>query len=130
MKRFGLIGLGLVVVGMQLSSVAYAGEAKAVETEKAAEKPGTATRAIPFTGNVVAVDPMTHTFTLNGKAKERMFKVNDQTEILIDNKPVHFNSIAVGSIVRGQAVKHEDGWEAKKVSIGPKEPMPASDVKK
>lgn len=103
---------------------------KSALDEKGAEKPGTATRAIPFTGNVVAVDPMTHTFTLNGKAKERMFKVNDQTEILIDNKPVHFNSIAVGSIVRGQAVKHEDGWEAKKVSIGPKEPMPASDVKK
>jgi len=139
MKRIGLIGLGVLVAGMQLSGGAFAAETKSVETKSAETKPGEKisdkgsslfSRTIPFQGNVVAVDPVAKTFTLNGKAKERVFKVNEHTEILLDNKQVQFNSIAVGSSVRGNALKHEDGWEAKKVSVGPKEATPASDIKK
>ena len=78
---------------------------------------------------------------LKRKIKERVFKVNDQTEILIDNKQAQFGAIAVGSIVRGTALKQEDAWETKRVSIGAKEPAapthtapssvaPGSDIKK
>ena len=139
MKRLGLMGVGFVVAGLHLSGLAWAaetktGEGKPVETkagEKTSEK-GTSlfSRAVPFQGNVVSVDPAAKTFTLNGKAKERVFKVNEQTEILIDNRQVQFNSIVVGAIVRGNALKHDDIWEAKKVTVGPKESVPASETKK
>jgi hypothetical protein len=130
MKKFGLMGLGVVLAGMQFASGLHAAETKTGEskaTEKTAAQP---LRAIPFQGNVVAVDPAARTFTLNGKAKERKFKVDEQTEIMVDNKPVSFSSITVGAIVRGQALRHEDGWEAKKVTIGGREPVPASEQKK
>lgn len=124
------MGLGLVVAGMQFASVVHAAETKTVETKTTEKTTTQPLRAIPFQGSVVAVDPVAKTFTLNGKAKERKFKVDDQTEIMVDNKAATFNSIAVGATVRGQALRHEDGWEAKKVAIGGKEPMPASEQKK
>jgi len=131
MKKIGLLGLGVLAAWMLGSGGVHAVETKAGEKEKPADKQAVpAARAIPFQGSVVAVDPVGRTFTLNGKAKERLFKVNDQTEIMADNKQAHFNSIAVGSVVRGQALKHEDGWEAKKVMVGPKEATPASNAKK
>lgn len=131
MKKIGLLGMGVLAAWMLGSGGVHAVETKAGEKEKTSEKQAApAARAIPFQGTVSAVDPVARTFTLNGKAKERLFKVNDQTEILVDNKQSHFNSIAVGSVVRGQALKHEDGWEAKKVTVGPKEAAPASNAKK
>ena len=137
MKRLGLFGVGLFVVGMQMAPALFAADQKTDEKAKMSEKTAAVLpRAIPFQGNVVATDSVARTFTLNGKAKERVFKVNDQTEILIDNKQTQFGAITVGSIVRGTALKQEDAWETKRVSIGPKEPAapthaaPGSDVKK
>lgn len=131
MKKIGLLGIGVLAAWMLGSGGVQAVETKPAEKEKPSDKQAVpAARAIPFQGSVVAVDPVARTFTLNGKAKERLFKVNDQTEIMVDNKQSPFNSIAVGSVVRGQALKHEDGWEAKKVTVGPKEATPASDAKK
>ena len=54
--------------------------------------------------------------------------MTEKTEILQDNKMVTLNAITVGASVRGSAVKRDDLWEARKVTIGPKE-SPAS-VKK
>lgn len=136
MKRFKKVGLGLVVAGICFGvSTVQAAETKAKESQSADSKAGDksagmAARAIPFQGNVVSVDPVARTFTLNGKEKERTFKVVEQTEILVDNKPVHFNSITVGAEVRGNALRREDFWEAKKVSVGPKGTTPASEIKK
>ncbi len=130
MKRLGLIGLGVFVAGMHFGGLAQAAETKTGETKTAEKTTAQPLRAIPFQGNVVAVDNAAKTFTLNGKAKERKFKVDEQTEIMADNKPSTFSSITIGTTVRGQALRHEDGWEAKKVTIGAKEPMPASETKK
>ena len=136
MKRFTKIGLGLVVAGICFGvSTVRAAETKTKESQtsdaKAGEKSGAMNvRAIPFQGSVVSVDPAAKTFTLNGKEKERIFKVVEQTEILVDNKPVHFNAITVGAEVRGNALRREDFWEAKKVSVGPKSATPASETKK
>lgn len=130
MKKFGLMGLGLLVASMQFGGVLHAAETKTGDTKTAEKTTAQPLRAIPFQGSVVSVDTVGRTFTLNGKAKERKFKVDEQTEIMADNKTVPFSSITVGATVRGQALRHEDGWEAKKVTIGAKEPMPASDQKK
>lgn len=131
MKKIGLLGFGVFAGWLLWSGDLSAVETKPGEKEKSSEKPlAPAARAIPFHGSVVSVDPVARTFTLNGKAKERLFKVNDHTEIMVDNKQAHFNAIAVGTVVRGQALKHEDSWEAKKVTVGPKEATPASDTKK
>jgi hypothetical protein len=130
MKRFGRIGIALVLAGLQFASQANAAETKTGETKTAEKTMAQPLKAIPFQGSVVAVDPVARTFTLNGKAKERKFKVDDQTEIMADNKSGTFSSIVIGTSVRGTALRHEDGWEAKKVTIGGKEPVPASDMKK
>ena len=136
MKRFTKVGLGLVVAGICFGvSTVRAVETKTKESQssdtKAGEKSGAMNlRAIPFHGNVTSVDPVAKTFTLNGKEKERTFKVVEQTEILVDNKPVHFNAITVGAEVRGNALRREDLWEVKKVSVGPKGATPASEPKK
>jgi hypothetical protein len=130
MKRFGWMGLGLVVAGLQFASAAQAVETKTGEGKTSEKTMAQPLKAIPFQGSVVAVDPVARTFTLNGKAKERKFKVDDQTEIMADNKAGTFGAIMVGTTVRGTALRHEDGWEAKKVTIGGKEPVPASDMKK
>ncbi|NBV87409.1 MAG: hypothetical protein EBS01_14360 [Verrucomicrobia bacterium] len=126
MKRLGLFGIGLLVLGMQTAPPALAADPKTAEKDKMSDKTAAVVpKAIPFQGNVVATDSVAHTFTLNGKEKGRVFKVTDQTEILLDNKPSSFGAITVGSVVRGNALKHEDGWETKRVTIGPKEPAAA-----
>lgn len=122
MKRIGLFGLVLVLAGLGGAGVMNAAEPKASEKEKPADKAAAdAARAIPFQGTVVSVDPAGRTFTLNGKIKERLFRITDKSEILLENKPATISSITVGVTVRGNAIKHEDAWETKKVSIGPKE---------
>jgi ribosomal protein S1 len=126
MKRIGLFGLVLVLAGMSGACVLNAAEPKATEKEKPADKAAAdAARAIPFQGTVVSVDNAGRTFTLNGKIKERLFRITDKSEIHLDNKPATFSSITVGATVRGNAIKHEDAWETKKVSIGPKEAVTA-----
>ncbi len=81
-----------------------------------------AAKAVPFQGKVAAVDLGARTFTLSGKTrdKDRVFRVTGETPILQNNQPVEFAAIAVGELVRGQAFKRSDGWEAKKVMVGPK----------
>jgi hypothetical protein len=121
MTRIGLYGLGLLVVLMQGAGQLHAADPKGTEKEKAAEKSGDMARALPFVGTVSSVDLTGHTFALNGKAKERVFKVTDKTEILMDGKPVSLNAMTVGAKVQGSAMKYETDWEARKVTIGAKE---------
>ncbi len=121
MTRIGLYGLGLLVVLMQGAGQLHAADPKGAEKDKAAEKSGDMARALPFVGTVSSVDVTGHTFALNGKAKERVFKVTDKTEILMDGKPVTLSAMTVGVKVQGSAIKHETDWEAKKVTIGAKE---------
>lgn len=113
--------MGLLVAVLQWSSQLHAADPKTGEKEKSSEKAGDALHAVPFQGTVSAVDLGGRTFSLNGKAKERMFKVTEKTEIVQDNKPVTLNAITVGATVRGSAIKRDDMWEARKVTIGPKE---------
>ena len=121
MKRIGLYGLGLLVVLMQGTGQLHAADPKGGEKDKAAEKSGDVAKALPFVGTVSSVDVGGHSFGLNGKAKERIFKVTDKTEILMDGKPVALGALTVGAKVQGSAIKHETDWEAKKVTIGAKE---------
>jgi hypothetical protein len=117
MMRIGLYGLGLLAVAMQGLGQLHAADPKGAEKEKASEM----ARALPFVGTVSSVNAGGHTFTLNGKAKERVFKVTDKTEILMDGKTVPLSAMTVGAKVQGSAIKHETDWEAKKVTIGAKE---------
>jgi hypothetical protein len=121
MMRIGLYGLGLLVIAMQGVGRLQGAEPKVSEKDKASEKAGDASKALPFVGVVGSVDLGARSFTLNGKAKERLFKVTDKTEILMDGKPVGLSAMTVGAKVQGSAVKHETEWEARKVTIGPKE---------
>lgn len=138
MKLNKILALSLFVGGGFLSSATsphlvaiepkYSVDSKLGESgeksEKAKEAPA---KAIPFQGTVAAIDAAARTFTLSGKTKEkeRVFKVGDGTEIILDNQQSNFKAITVGELVRGQAYKRADGWDAKKVMIGPKEEGPA-----
>ena len=122
MMRIGMYGLGLFVFAIQGVGQLHAADPKGTGTENAAEMG----RALPFVGTVSAVNASGHSFTLNGKAKERVFKVTDKTEILSDGKAVPLSAMTVGAKVQGSAIKHETDWEAKKVTIGAKEPSEAS----
>ena len=104
---------------MQGAGQLHAADPKGVE--KAAEKAGEAAKALPFVGTVSSVDVSGRTFALNGKAKERVFRVTDKTEIIMEGKPVTLSAMTVGAKVQGSAIKHESDWEAKKVTIGAKE---------
>ena len=119
MMRIGLYGLGLLVVLMQGAGRLHAADPKGVE--KAEEKSGESAKALPFVGTVSSVDGSGRTFALNGKAKERVFRVTDKTEIMMEGKPVTLSAMTVGAKVQGSAIKHETDWEAKKVTIGAKE---------
>jgi hypothetical protein len=121
MMRIGLYGVGLLAVLMQGAGQLQAADPRASEKDKAAEKSGDLAKALPFVGTVSAVDVNGRSFVLNGKAKERVFKVTEKTEILMDGKPVSLSAMTVGAKVQGSAIKHEVDWEAKKVTIGAKE---------
>ncbi len=95
----------------------HAADPKDTEKDKATEL----ARALPFVGTVSAVNVNGRSFSLNGKAKERVFKVTDKSEILMDGKPVGLSAMTVGAKVQGSALKHDLEWEVKKVTIGPKE---------
>jgi hypothetical protein len=84
-------------------------------------------KPVPFQGKVIAVDAASHTFTTGGRKSSRVFRVTDATQILSSNQQSEFGAIAVGELVRGQAYKRGDGWEAKKVMIGPKEEAAPAD---
>lgn len=138
MKLIKLLVLGLLFGGGLLSTQTVEAadpkpqsEAKEEKgAEKAAEKsekPSEANgKAVPFQGTVSSVDPVARTFTISGKTrdKDRVFKVAEGVQILQGNEQSSFKAIAVGELVRGQAYKRSDGWEAKKVMIGPKEEAP------
>ena len=93
-----------------------------VQSGSKATEEAKASQAIPFQGTVATVDEATRTFTLSSKTtgKSRQFKVAEGVQILQDNQPVSFGSITVGGLVRGQAYKQGEGWDAKKVMIGSK----------
>ncbi len=98
-----------------------AADPKDTEKDKATERAAELARALPFVGTVSAVNVNGRSFSLNGKAKERVFKVSDKSEILMDGKPVALSAMTVGAKVQGSAMKHDLEWEVKKVTIGPKE---------
>ncbi len=113
-------GLTIPNQKLQAAEPKAAADAKEKDADKGADS---ASKAVPFQGKVSAVDAAARTFTLNGKTKdkERTFKVPENAQILQNNQPVEFKAIIVGELLRGQAYKKSEGWEAKKVMIGPKE---------
>jgi hypothetical protein len=121
MMRIGLYGLGLLVVAVQGVGALHAADPKDTEKDKATERAAELARALPFVGTVSAVNVNGRSFSLNGKAKERVFKLSDKSEILMDGKPVGLSAMTVGAKVQGSAIKHDLEWEVKKVTIGPKE---------
>jgi hypothetical protein len=134
MKTIKILALGLLLGGgIVCSPTAYSaepktpGEIKEVDKKEGDKTAEPESKPIPFQGKVSSVDAPSRTFTINGKTKERdrVFKVLDNTQILINNQQADFRSIEVGEIVRGQAYKRTNGWDAKKVMVGPKEEAPA-----
>lgn len=83
-------------------------------TKEAAGKP------LPFTGKATAVDATAKTFSLNGKGKDRVFVVDENTKITKDGKPAALTDIVVGEEVTGSYVKAGEVQTAKSVKIGGK----------
>ncbi len=121
MKRIKWMGM-VVAIGVASVQACYAQPGKQTNSSKASEKTtDSSQQLLPFVGKVLSVDASARTFTLNGKEKERLFRTTDHTEYWKDGKQVDFQAIAVGEMVRGNALKHETDWEVKKVTIGEKE---------
>lgn len=119
-----ILGLSLLLAGGGLSGISLqAADPKPPVEAKEGDKAPEGTKAVPYQGKVSAIDPALKTFTLNGKTKdkERVFRVLESTQILLNGQASEFKALAVGQLVRGQAYKRSEGWEAKKVMIGPKE---------
>ena len=117
---FGLL-LGVAAILMEPMAI-RAAEEKSNAEQREQRTEATAAKAVPFQGKVAAVDVSARTFTLGGKTRDRdrVFRVLGETPIIQNNQTVEFSAIVVGELVRGQAFKRSDGWEAKKVMIGPK----------
>lgn len=115
-----LLGSGWICMP---SSMAADPQSSSEKREASSEKPSArAEKAIPFQGTVSAVNAEARTFTLSAKTKDsgRLFRILENTQILQNDEQASFEAITVGEMVRGQAFKKAEGWEAKKVMIGPK----------
>lgn len=114
-----------------LLALALAGALFAIQTAGAQEpQPQTqvevkAVVAIPYRGDVAAIDAGAKTFTLKGKSKERIFAITSTTKLLKDGSPATWEDLKVGEAVRGSAIKKTEGqYEAVSVKFGAKTPVP------
>ncbi|MEA3210238.1 MAG: hypothetical protein QOE70_3295 [Chthoniobacter sp.] len=106
--------------------------AKKAEEKPAAKEEAKAGKAVPYHGDVASVDTSAKSFTFKNKAgTERVFGVNDKTEITKDGTKADFAAITVGAYATGQYIKGADGkLEAVSVKIAPKPAKKAADEKK
>lgn len=107
------------------SPAAPAAPAKAAEAadgEEADSPQAGPTRALPYHGDVAAVDAASRTFTFKNKdGKERVFRVSDTTSIMAGGAKADFSAITMGAYATGQYSKAADGkLEAISVKIAPK----------
>ena len=65
-------------------------------------------RAVPFHGNISAVDQTAKTFTIAGKEKARVFKVTDKTVLTKAGTPATMKDVLAKDEVRGTYVKEAD----------------------
>lgn len=97
-----------------------AGSAMSQETEKPADVVAKPTR-YPIRGRLKAVDEDAQTFTLAGSAKDRVFEVTEQTELIRDGKPATLADAVVGDLVGGYVERQADGSiVVLKARFGPK----------
>ena len=81
---------------------------------------GKANRSVPFRGKITSVDAKAKTFTIAGKATNRVVKITDQTTITKQGVAATMKDIAADEEVRGSYWKKEDGsLEARSVRLGP-----------
>jgi DNA uptake protein ComE-like DNA-binding protein len=77
-------------------------------------------RAVPFHGNISAVDQTAKTFTIAGKEKARVFKVTDKTLLTKAGVPAAMKDVQANDEVRGTYMKAADGsLDARIVKLGP-----------
>ncbi len=124
MKKLVLSGfaglLAIALVGTPVALRAQTTNAPVVE-KKAAKKQ--ANNAIPFRGNVKAIDNNAKTLSVG----KETFQITSETKIIKMGKPATLADGAVGDMVGGQYRKDADGkLTATSVRFGPKAPVEES----
>ena len=121
---------GLCIVGVVSVALLGSGwQGKAAETPK--EKPVEGAKAekksrqIPFRGKIGSVDKAAMTLTLEGKEKNRTFRITSETKIAKDGKPAVFGDLAVGETVGGSYREASGKMEVLTLNVGanPKAPQ-------
>jgi DNA-binding NtrC family response regulator len=128
MKKLILSGLAsllaVALVGMPTTSRAQA--STNAPAKKAAPAKKTNNRAIPFHGNVKALDNNAKTLSVG----KETFQVNSETKIIKMGKPATLADGEVGEKVAGQYHKDTDGkLTATSIRFGPKAPTESSNTK-
>jgi hypothetical protein len=120
--------LGLLIIGAPLALRAAPNKspspnpASAPPSSKTAPPPpqNKTERAVPFHGNISAVDQTAKTFTIAGKEKARVFKVTDKTHLTKAGAPAAMKDVQAKEEVRGTYVKAADGsLDTRIVKLGP-----------
>jgi hypothetical protein len=120
--------LGLLIIGAPLALHAAATQSPSPNAASAPVSSKTATppaqnkteRAVPFHGNISAVDQTAKTFTIAGKEKARVFKVTDKTLLTRAGAPAAMKDVQANDAVRGTYVKAADGsLDTRIVKLGP-----------
>ncbi|MDQ3622202.1 MAG: hypothetical protein M3463_06905 [Verrucomicrobiota bacterium] len=130
-KLLPILTIAAIALGVPSSGLAAEKKAKSAaapapaDAVKPAEKPAEAarsTQALPYRGDVAAVDAAAKTFTFKNKdGKERVFHASSKTRIMKDGAAADFDAISVGAHATGQYTKTADGkLELVSVKIGPK----------
>lgn len=122
MKSARLLALALAGAFLLVPTV------QAEEPQPQAEVQIKAVMAIPYRGDISAIDAGAKTFTIKGKkSKERIFAITPTTKLLKDGNPAAWEDLKVGEAVRGSAVKKSEGqYEAMSVKMGAKTSEPAN----
>ena len=79
-------------------------------------------KAMPFYGQVKAVDKAAQTLTLVGKEKDRVFRINQATKIHDAGEPKKLEDVKVGRHVGGRAEANGEGeWVITTLNLGVKQ---------
>lgn len=79
-------------------------------------------KRMPFYGTVKAVDVEAMTFTLVGKANDRLFLVTDSTRVHDAGELCKLGDVVIGRKVGGVATQNPEGkWEATTLNLGVKQ---------
>ncbi len=120
-----------LITTLCLTALAFSGTANAADKKaaspapkeaaaEAAEAPAKKARAIPFYGNLTAMDKAAKSFTI-GKLKSRTIMVVESTKVTKSGSPATFADLSDNDYVTGSYMKKEDGTlEAKSLKIGGK----------